>query len=85
MKKVITILALAFSMTASAQKDTTAKDTVFTFTIREMSVLQKIIMDSHIMQNNKQLTGTELSNLLQWLADKNRVKFLEKKEQPKKD
>lgn len=80
MKKVITILALVISLNASAQKDTTAKDTLFVFNLKEMAILQNILMESHIIQQNKQLTGKELGTLLQWLTDPKRARIVPKKE-----
>ena len=84
MKKLLTILLLAASISAAAQakkKDTIpALDTAFVFTVQEITYLQNILLESRVIVNGQQLTGKELTALMQWIQSKGRV-F--RKEQPK--
>jgi hypothetical protein len=82
MKQLFTLLFIAFTIAATAQKKDTAKlDTAFIFSVQDIETIKGILMESKVIVSGQGLSGKELQQLFAWIDSKGKV-F--RKEQPKK-
>lgn len=88
MKKIITLIAITISMTASAQKKDTTKpdiDTVYVLSKPEMTFIQQVFRQNTISFNGKVLNFDDVLQIIQSFESKMvRIPKNQPKEQPKK-